>query len=211
MGRMAVDVVLLPSEAMTDRAIEANAELVKRFGKKIVLNKENCLPHISLAMGCVDERDVGAITEVLEDIAKQNPLGDLRIVGVAVSTNSVGEKVSCFEVEKTEELQLLHEKVMGELAGYLSAEATADMVYGDEEVAESSLLWIRKYREKSSFGNFFPHITIGYGEIEDGPFPIEFAVSKLALCHLGNHCTCRKILASVKLKGDKDGVGADGK
>ena len=58
MGRKAVDVVLLPSEQMMDKAIEANGELVKRFGGKIVLNRENCLPHISLAMGCVDERDI---------------------------------------------------------------------------------------------------------------------------------------------------------
>ena len=58
----------------------------------------------------------------------------------------------------------------------------------------------KNYPEKSSFENFFPHITIGYGEINNFSFPIIFSVSKLALCHLGNHCTCRKILASTNLK-----------
>jgi len=88
---------------------------------------------------------------------------------------------------------------MEELGGYLGTEAKADMIYGDEEVVESTSLWIRNYREKSSFANFSPHITIGYGVIENGPFPVEFAASVLALCHLGNHCTCRKILASIEL------------
>jgi hypothetical protein len=37
MSRIAVDVVLLPDEAMTDKAIEINAELVKKFGNEIVL------------------------------------------------------------------------------------------------------------------------------------------------------------------------------
>jgi hypothetical protein len=70
------------------------------------------------------------------------------------------------------------------------------MIYGDQEVAESTLLWIKNYREKVSFENFFPHITIGYGQIESRVPQIIFAPSELALCHLGNHCTCRKVLVS---------------
>ena len=76
MSRIAVDVVLLPDETMTNRAIEINAELVKKFGDKIVLNKANCLPHISLAMGCVEEADITSIGKVLEAIAKETPPGN---------------------------------------------------------------------------------------------------------------------------------------
>ncbi len=74
------------------------------------------------------------------------------------------------------------------------------MVLSPPMASESTLAWIKNYSEKSSFEKFFPHITIGYGEINDYSFPIKFTASKLALCHLGNHCTCRKILASVKLE-----------
>ncbi len=200
MSRKAVDVVLLPDEVMTDRAIEVSAELVEKFGKEIVLNKENCLPHISLAMGCVDEKNIGAIEKVLNGIAKEYSSADLRVIGIETTVNSAGEKVSVFEVEKTRQLQSLHEKVMEKLAPYLSYDVSGEMIYGGW-AEESSLLWIKKYREGSSFANFQPHITIGYGEIENGPFPIKFAASKLTLCHLGNHCTCRKILASIKFEG----------
>jgi len=199
MVRKAVDVVLLPSEAMMDKAIEANAKLVERYGRKIVLNKEDCLPHISLAMGSIDERDIPTIEKVLAEIAKESSLGDLRVTGIRTTGNSKGEKVSVFEVEKTKELQLLHEKVTEELAPYLSADATEDMIYGEEKVSESTLLWIKNYGEKTSFANFYPHITTGYGEIENLEVPIRFAASKLALCHLGNHCTCRKVLVSIEL------------
>jgi 2'-5' RNA ligase len=126
-------------------------------------------------------------------------LPKLSIIGILTSTNSAGEKVSVFEVEKTRELQSLHEEVMEKLAAYLSYDVTEDMVYDSGKVAESTLLWIKGYREKSSFENFTPHITIGYGEIENLSFPIKFAASKLALCHLGNHCTCRKILISIRI------------
>jgi len=199
MTNKAVDVVLLPEEVMMNRAIQANAELVEKLGQKIALNKENCLPHISLAMGCIDEGSIAAIQKILEKIAEENPLGDLNIIGTVTSTNAGGEKVSVFELQKTKELQSLHEKLMNKLAAYLSNDVTADMIYPSGEVSQSTLLWIKNYREKSSFVNFRPHITIGYGQISGLSFPIKFAAAALALCHLGNHCTCRDVLVSIEL------------
>ncbi len=199
MSRKAVDVVLLPDEAMTDKAIEANAELVKKFGRKISLNKKDCLPHISLAMGCADEKNIISVREILRSIAKGFSLGELKVLGVQVSENTAGEKVSVFEVEKTKELQSLHEIVAGRLEPYLSNVVTAGDIC-DDDVAETTLSWIKNYLGKSSFGKFSPHITIGYGELINlPPFPIKFVAARLALCHLGNHCTCRKVLASVDL------------
>jgi len=212
MGRIAVDVVLLPDEAMTNRAIEVNAKLVEKwldfarhgepvepFGKKIVLDKENCLPHISLAMGCIDERDLVAVEKVLMAIAERYAMDELKIIGIQTSTDSRGETVSLFEVEKTKELQALHENVMEKVKPFFSSAVTSDMICGDEEVADTTLEWIKNYRENAGFARFFPHITIGYGQIEEQQFPIRFSALKLALCHLGNHCTCRKILIAIEL------------
>ncbi len=201
MSRIAVDVVLLPDETMRDRAIEINAQLVKKFGSEIVLNKDSCLPHISLAMGCLDETDIASVKKVLGEIGKETSLQDLEVVGIRASGNSKGQTVSVFEVEKTKEIQLLHEEVMDKLTPYLSTDVTEDMIYGDQPVAESTLLWIQNYREKAGFENFFPHITIGYGQVESHVPVMTFAPLELALCHLGNHCTCRKVLVSIKLKG----------
>jgi hypothetical protein len=199
MSRIAVDVVLLPSDEMTDKTIRANAELVDKFASEIVLNKENCLPHISLAMGCIDERDITPIGRLLELVVRESPLGELTVAGIRTSTNARGEKVSVFEVAKTRDLQCLHEKIMKKMTPYFSGDVTSEMIHGDEEFAETTLQWIKNYRKKASFENFFPHITIGFGEIESEAFPTRFTVSKLGLCHLGNHCTCREILASVDL------------
>jgi len=201
---------------MMDKAIEANRELLQQcigfpqggVADKIVLDKENCLPHISLAMGCINEGDIADIEKVLQTIAKgprlagtkQYSLGQLRVTDIHVGTSSAGKKVSVFQIENTEALQLLHEEVMQRLAPYFSYDVTADMIFSPPEAGESTLLWIKNYPEKSSFENFFPHITIGYGEVGNYSFPMKFHASKLALCHLGNHCTCRKILASAELK-----------
>jgi 2'-5' RNA ligase len=200
MAKIAVDVVLLPSEAIINRAIEVNKRLLKQEAGQIILNKEHCLPHISLAMGCIDERHVTEIENILKSIADKNNPGRLSIVRINIGTNSLGEKVSSFEVKKTERLQSLHEEVMRRIKPYFSHNVTAEMVLSPPTAGESTLLWIKYYPEKSAFDNFFPHVTLGYGQIDDFSFATEFTASKLALCHLGNHCTCRKILAAVEFE-----------
>jgi len=199
MTQIAIDVVLIPSQEMMEKAIEANRELLKQHPNKIILDKKNCLPHISLAMGCINQKYIADIEMILMQIAKKYRIGILHVVGVHIETNSAGEKVSVLQIERTELLQSLHEQVIQKLAVFFSYEVTADMIISDKVVSESALLWIKNYPEKSSYENFFPHITLGYGEIEIGFFPTEFTASKLALCHLGNHCTCRKVLAKAGL------------
>jgi len=198
-ARIAADIVLLPSEEMMDKAIEANQELLKQCSDNIRLNKKDCLPHISLAMGCIEELDVVNIEKALRKIAKNHNPGPLSVTGMRIETNASDRKVSVFEVGRTEQLQSLHEAVMRALAPYFSYRVTACMVLSEPEADELTLRWIRDYPEKSSFENFFPHITVGYGQITGLPSPIEFRATQLALCHLGNHCTCRKVLASAEL------------
>lgn len=199
MVKIAVDAVLLPSQEMMDRVIEANRGLLKQCTDKIMLNKTDCLPHVSLAMGCIEEKDIVNIGKILRRIAENYIPRPLTIVGASIGTNATGERVSVFDLKRTEELQSLHETVMRELASYFSYDMSAEMVPSPPEADESTLRWIRDYPEKSSFKNFSPHITIGYGRIANPPAPIEFHATRLALCHLGNHCTCRKILTSAEL------------
>jgi 2'-5' RNA ligase len=185
---------------MTNQAIKANKELLKQYSDRIILDKEDCLPHISLAMGCMDERHITDIEKILTSVAEKYNPGRLNIVGINTGTNSSGEKVSSFEVEKTERLLSLHKKIMQKMTPYFSYNVTVEMVLSPPMAGESTLLWIKNYPEKSAFENFFPHITIGYGQMDDLSFTAEFTASKLALCHLGNHCTCRKVLAAVELE-----------
>jgi 2'-5' RNA ligase len=199
MGKIAVDVVLLLSEEMMDRTIRANKELLKQRADGIILDKENCLPHISLAMGCIVRSDIANIERILQAIAKDHAPGPLTVVGIRTETESSGEEVSVFQVRKTQRLQSLHEAAMRKLAQHFSYDVTADMVLA-RAVSPSTLSWIRDYREKSSFENFFPHITIGYGRINEFSGPIEFSATQLALCHMGNHCTCREVIASARLR-----------
>jgi len=200
MEKIAVDAVLLPSDEIAARAIEANRELQKQCPGGIILDRETCLPHISLAMGCINHGDIASIGGILRELAEKNHPSELISVGIHVGTNAAGEKVSSLKLERTETLQSLHEEVMRGLEPYFSHDVTAEMVLSPPQACESTLRWIREFPEKSSFQRFFPHITLGYGQLADFTFPAEFDAQKLALCHLGNHCTCRKILTSAEIQ-----------
>ena len=198
-SKKAIDVVLLPSDEVTDLVIKANRGLVENFGSEIVLNKHNCLPHISLVMGCVEQDDIAAVRQILARAADRFQSSRLIAVGVQISENIKGERVSSLRLDNTAELRTLHEELTEELSEFLSYDVIAEMVFDSPQVSETTLSWIREYRAKSSYANFFPHITVGYGKLQGLKFPIELEVSKLAMCHLGNHCTCRAILAGVEL------------
>jgi glycosyltransferase involved in cell wall biosynthesis/2'-5' RNA ligase len=205
-SKIAVDVVLLPPDEIVDKAIEVNQALIKTFDNKIVLNKQNCFPHLSLAMGSIKKDDIPEIDTVLKDIAENFYPITLTISDICAETIPTGEKVSGFEIIKTKDLQLLHETVMNKLSPYFTYDVSSDMIYTlpNQQVEEVTTYWIENYPKESSFEKFSPHITIGIGEVEGETcglkFPIQFNASKLALCHFGNYCTCREILLLYELK-----------
>ena len=198
MTKLAVDIVLLPSEAMMDRAIELNRLLIGHSGQGIILNKKDCLPHISLAMGCMEEEAVPPIHAVLAETAQQFPLLDLCAACVRAVTSPAGRTVSSIEIERTAELQHLHETIMRRLSPFFSYQVTAEMFFAAQADA-AAISWVESYPTQSSFTCFSPHITAGFGQTEHVLGPVRFRPSRLALCHLGNYCTCRRILAAVEL------------
>jgi hypothetical protein len=131
------------------------------------------------------------------------------VVGIQKSTNLSGEIVSVLLIERSGPLQNLHEKVCDAVKPFFSYNVTENMIVGEQalrlrsgQVSPSTLQWIKNYPVNSSHRNFLPHITIGYGKLTAPvapELPSDFAVSHLALCHLGNHCTCVKILWSAEL------------
>jgi 2'-5' RNA ligase len=200
MSKIAIDVVLLPSESMTEKAIEVNQKLLQRYSDKIILNKINCFPHTSLCMGVIDENDIPIISKLLSEIGKQFSALNLTATDLSSHTIPTGDKVAGFRIQTTEKLQLLHELIMKKLSQFLTYDVSTDMLFTPPAIEEVTFHWIKNYHNKSSFDKYRPHITLGFGEITDIKLPIQFTSSKLALCQLGNYCTCRKILVFTELQ-----------
>ena len=200
MTKIAIDVALLPSEEMMNKAIEINKELLKDNEDKIILDKEKCLPHISLCMGCIEEDKLPEINNILNEISKDFSQFNLQAIDLKADIIPTGKKVSELHVKNQDELQKLHESIMKKLWNYLSYDVEISMLFNPPEVEEVTLYWIKNYAKKyDNPSSFHPHITTGFGETDKFQLPIDFTASKIVLCQLGNHCICRKVIISFDL------------
>ncbi len=200
MTKIAIDVVLLPSGQMMNRAIEINQELLRDHEHLIVLDKEKCLPHISLCMGCIEESEIPEIKNQLYQIASGFSPFHLQTTDLVAENTPTGKKVSVLEIKNQEDLQRLHETVMKKLWKHLSYDVEVSMLFNPPEVNEETLYWIRNYANNYEDPSLFePHITVGFGTTGHFQPPISFSASEIALCQLGNYCTCRKVILTSEL------------
>tara|TARA_Y100000310_G_scaffold345603_1_gene467134 strand:- start:2781 stop:3383 length:603 start_codon:yes stop_codon:yes gene_type:complete len=199
--KLAVDVVLLPDERMSRYAVEVSEGLSRENNDKIVLHRENCLPHISLLMGVLDEESLPKASDKLEKVASRYNVFNLKANSYHGHIIPSGASVSEFSIERTNELQALHEDMVAGIGPDLTYDPTLAMVYPNPTPESITLGWIRNYLRDSAFEKFRPHITTGFGVLDGVDVPIDFTSSTLAIYQLGNYCTCRKELASVELKG----------
>ena len=192
---IAVDVVLLPPAEIMKKAIEVNSALVEKTGDTgIILDKGKCLPHITLAMGCVKEEDLENVDLVLKSIAED-------MSPIPLKSIPLENELASIRIEKSRDIELLHELVMIRMSRFFTHEVAKNMIYNseNEEIAQLTFDYIKEFSTKSSFENYTPHITIGLGETDSRVESFEFVCTELALCHLGNYCTCRNILSKHNL------------
>lgn len=187
----ALDVVVLPQGSLKGTAVDLSAKIPE---SAFYLNRENRLPHITLAMGYVKDTEQ-TISEVEEAV------GDIQRFEIQIE----GVHDQFINVLKDEKLLDLHARLvknvsfiwdMVEPAGFLDWEV--------DEPNSLTLDWISSFKSKHSFENYEPHVTLGATEKQIDPWgkvalPRAFSVDAIYICHLGNFNTCRKILREVTL------------
>ncbi|KAF5087106.1 hypothetical protein DSECCO2_50290 [anaerobic digester metagenome] len=199
---IAVDVVLLPPGPIMDMAISANRTLLAgNPDGGIRLDREGCLPHISAAMFPARREDLPEIAAKVERITQHCSPMALTIDAVAKHRKNAGKTVSTFHILRGEILQLFHKTVMNKMTPY-QAPSTGPSLFSGEASAPS-VECLMRFPKTSAYERYSPHITLGFGDLPEIipgiDFPIRFEVTKAALCHLGSHCTCRRVLATFDL------------
>lgn len=200
MAKIAIDVALLPPEDIMDLCITLNS---KSHQQASLLNRKDNLPHITLAMGIANEPDLKRINRKIENVTKNFSQLNIEITGLSYCIKESGKKSYSFRIKPTKKLVDLHGQIMKELLPILSYKVNLNMFYKEPNkiIDKISKFWVETYGEKHTDPkNYRPHISLKCPEAKYDNFPIKFTASKLALCHLGDHCTCRKILKSFELK-----------
>jgi len=198
--RKAIDIVLLPPPAIADSAVKINKMLNDYFkNKTIVLDKKTCLPHISLAMGSITSENLEILLDDLLLISDKYLPYEASFKGYAAVKTSENKVVSGIDIIKNEVISNLQDEINTSFSKFNNGVVTPDMIYPDEtEITDFTLEYSANYLKNSAGDNFSPHITLGNGnvyELKNIPvIPSKFICENIAVCHLGNNCTCRDIL-----------------
>jgi len=205
MDKLAVDIVLIPPGEIIKLAVDISRACSESVDDDYALNTKNCFPHLTLLLGKVSRDSLPDVEKILEDITKEFPPLDLELSSINDLTKNnpaIDRKKERreFLVTKTDELIKLHKAVLVGMEPFLITEpATHEMFIDPMGVSNKALGWVDTFAKKTVLENFRPHISLGPARPEGLTFPIKFTASRLALCHLGPHCTCRKVLWETKL------------
>jgi len=198
MSKIAVDVALLVSGKVEDLCIDLNQKALDSFS---VLNKKNSFVHITLAMGVLGENDLEKTMGIINKIIKGKLPLDLELIRLDCHDTPDGKKSASFEVKKSSTLVDLHKQILEKLIPFFSFNSEVNMFFseGNDSINKISTYWVDKYKEKQNHPELFrPHISLKCGQVDFQNFSIKFTVNKLALCQLGNYCSCRKIIKQFK-------------
>ncbi|PIZ52138.1 hypothetical protein COY27_01460 [Candidatus Woesearchaeota archaeon CG_4_10_14_0_2_um_filter_33_13] len=197
MSRIAIDIVVLPPEKVMDQIIKINQSEAIKGNAKGELNKNDFLPHISLAMGIVDESKFVQVTEIVTSITKSISPVKLELIDYYFVVGEDG--IKSYAIKVGGQLHYLHKQLMSSLKNYFTHDATKEDMYNQETEPN----YVNTYKKNDSFKNYVPHITIRCKEINTVLIKQEFIADRIAICHIGKSTTCRKILFETKLKNKK--------
>ncbi len=206
MKRFAINVVILPPDPVMDLALEWNHMLRKARPTNIALGKLQYLPHISIVMGCIRADRLDHAKGMLQSIATQHRTLELQMPDIRTVSTESGNKVITFDIMLTKEFAALHESIVHAFRPLLTQDADDDAINDSPPISSDAVDWINHYIPDQCFDRFWPHITLGFGDPPATFQPIPFLASRLAICHLGNHCTCRTILAETVLTNEPRGA-----
>jgi hypothetical protein len=194
MSRIAIDIVLLPPEKIMDLVIAINKEEAKKGNSKGELNKVDFLPHLSLAMGTIEEKNLEKVEEIVIKTSKEFNTMNLILSEPYYVISADNKKAYALRV-KGKKLQRFHELLMRRLDSFLSFDAKKEDIYNQE----SEPTYVNGYKEIGCFRKYEPHITVRCKELSYKKKDISFFAKRVAVCHLGISTTCRKILFETEL------------
>ncbi len=199
MKRLAIDVVLLPPDPVMDMALAWNRTLLKNGSQIIVLDKNHRIPHVSIVMGCLSIENLERAISVLKAVSASHRAMKLDVSRIKTATTASGT-VTSFDIEPSHELLRLHESIVTSFSPLLTQDTTEADLNDLPPIEASALEWINNYIPDHCYNRFWPHITLGFGDSPNNLTPFTFEASRLAICHLGNYCTCTKILTETVLR-----------
>ncbi|MDN3724227.1 2'-5' RNA ligase family protein [Aequorivita sp. SDUM287046] len=200
--KIAIDVLIVPSEEMYSQALQLNSAIHNNNPETIKLD-ENHIPHITLLQGFIFEKDLPKVENVLKDVFESIKKEDLNAEKFSYSKNEA-KSFAMISVEKSQKLMQLHEEVIEKVKPFLQKNASENAFVPNPDgspISKSTLNYVPNFLKKYSYRNFDPHISLGVADkkvldsLERNVFKsIDFNAASLSIYQLGDHGTAQKLL-----------------
>jgi hypothetical protein len=195
------DVVVLPSPVVAEYAVQLSRRL-QRHGAEFVLGPRSYIPHISLYHIPVLPKDFRNFSDAVTALAASHSGGELQLTAL---------EMPVIQTDKPLWLRSLHRDVVRSTVRYF------DWDYGAQERWHTDYLParlkaraeenVRKYGSPLIGGVFRPHITLTsftdktvVSEIPEFEIePLRFEVKKIAICEMGPHHSCQRVVKTFRL------------
>jgi 2'-5' RNA ligase len=190
---VAIDIAILPPPEVANRAIALSAALPAGESHGLRLGADR-LPHITLTQQFVPSQSLNSLLAHLDTVLRDRAPLHLRVSGGGKGSNAVW-----MAIERSPELVKLHEQLQQTAAPFEVTTGDSSAFFGDD-ARDRDVRWVREFRQQSSFDRFTPHITLGHASEPPVIEPMSFAVTTVAVCHLGRFCTCRQVIRAWHLR-----------
>ena len=178
---IALDIVLIP------RSAELLMSLSKQLCSENFRLSQYAFPHITLAMGFVNE---GFVQEIADEIRNWDTIA-IQCAQMVIEPSGGASNI-LLHVELSNELRNLHEKAMSLLSTYRAHGADAAAFVCDVSFSTSN--YVANF-ESYAYAQYSPHFTLG--EAKTNALTHDFQkslIADVALFQLGDRCTCAKRL-----------------
>jgi 2'-5' RNA ligase len=194
MPLIALDIAILPPDEVARRATELSASLPRGESQGLLLGPDY-LPHITLVQLFADTSETSTLLTHVEDIVRDRSPLNLRVSG----GGRTGASSVWMEIESAPALIDLHQRLLEATQPFECAGGDASAFFcGDARARD--VRWVAQYRETSSGRWFQPHITLGHASHSPVIEPFDFTATRVAACHLGRFCSCRRVLRAFHLR-----------
>jgi hypothetical protein len=206
MAHTAIDIVLLPPADLSQAVYNFNNSLIPESGFLHFL-KQEAVPHLSLAMTVVHDAPLLNLIGEIISTGSAFPPVKLSVLEHKVIQADSQLPLHWLEFSKERLLVKMHHKMMEVLSDYQEPQfnQNAFALLPNESLPTENHDYVKNYIHKHQENHIFaPHITLGYGVGQNHTLPpagTQYHFTKMALYHLGPHCSCRQEIAIFELEG----------
>ena len=199
MSCIAIDIVLIPPRKIIDEVIGLNSQCSWSDGN-FSQSISDRVPHMTLLMWWIEEENLGKIEDLLNSYAKtitETPIAKSN--GIYYSILPDGNFWQYIDIDTNSSLQSIYNYTLTNLMPIMSHIEKREGFIENNTINEITIEWVGGHANKSPNDTYNPHISIGIGTLESDEFKKEFPIESIGIYQLGNYCTCRKLLTSIKL------------